>query len=88
MPYIKKEKRAEIDNHLEHLLVDISKSDYCAGDLNYVFTKIIIEYFDKKGNYQSINDIVGALEGAKIEFYRRKAASYEDLKISENSDVY
>jgi hypothetical protein len=44
---------------------------------------------DAKGkNYQTVNDIVGALEGAKMEFYRRAAAPYEDLKIKENGDVY
>jgi hypothetical protein len=39
-------------------------------------------------SYQTINDIVGALEGAKLEFYRRVAVPYEDKKIIENGDVF
>jgi len=58
-------------------------------ELNYVITSICIEYLNTKGkNYQAVNDIVGALEGAKLEFYRRIAAPYEDMKIKQNGDVY
>jgi len=39
-------------------------------------------------NYQTINDIIGALEGAKLEFYRRIAIPYENAKLTENGDVY
>jgi hypothetical protein len=39
-------------------------------------------------SYRTINDVLGALEGAKLEFYRRVAAPYEDQKIQENGDVY
>lgn len=82
MPYIKKEKREVVLPFTVH-------SAECAGDLNYVFTKFIISYVERKGlNYQVVNDIVGALEGAKIEFYRRIASDYEDLKIAQNGDVY
>jgi len=35
-----------------------------------------------------INAIIGALECAKLELYRRVAAPYEDDKIAENGDVY
>jgi hypothetical protein len=60
-----------------------------AGDLNFMITTMIQMYM-KTGplNYQMINDIVGALEGAKTEFYRRVAVPYEELKIKENGDVY
>jgi len=33
-------------------------------------------------------DVLGALEGAKQEFYRRKVVQYEENKIAENGDVY
>jgi len=59
------------------------------GELNYVVTEIVKRYFhDNGGRYQQINDILGAFEGAKLEFYRRVAAPYEDAKIKENGDVY
>jgi len=52
------------------------------GELNYLFTKLINSYMLTNGvSYQVINDIVGALEGAKMEFYRRVAVPYEEQKM-------
>ncbi len=60
-----------------------------AGELNFVLTAIIQEYFKNNGGrYQQINDIVGALEGAKLEFTRRITNPYEDGAIARNGDVY
>jgi len=60
-----------------------------AGELNFAFTKLAIEYVGRHGlSYQTCNDIVGALDGAKAEFQRRVVAPYEDKKIIENGDVY
>lgn len=86
MPYIKNERKEElIDNGY-----DCGGKDYPAnaGELNYLFTKIGIEYLEQGLNYQRINDVIGALEGAKLELYRRLAAPYEDTKIEQNGDVY
>ena len=59
------------------------------GELNFVFTAVIREYLRFHGlSYQTINDILGALEGAKAEFYRRVAVPYEGDKIVANGDVY
>lgn len=58
------------------------------GELNFQITTVIKDYWKKTGNYKGINDILGALEGAKLEFYRRIAVPYEDKKIQENGDVY
>ena len=60
-----------------------------AGELNYQFTMLVRAYVAARGlSYQTINDVVGALEGAKAEFQRRVVAPYEDTKIKENGDVY
>jgi len=61
-----------------------------AGDLNYLFTKLIQEYIDERGglSYAIINEVVGVLECAKLELYRRLAAPYEDEKRELNGDVY
>lgn len=89
MPYLKKERRELIDNFLEELLVFISQNDLVAGDLNYLYTKISKQYIERQGlNYQNLNNVVGALDGAKVEFQRRVVNKYEDLKIEENGDVY
>lgn len=81
MPYIKQERRNAINAN------DSAPKD--AGELNYTLTMVCRAYFLKQGGrYQQINDVLGALEGAKLEFYRRLAAPYEDTKIAENGDVY
>jgi len=82
MPYIPRGRRSDIavtsDNEPEN-----------AGELNYRFTMDIKWYVENHGaSYQTFNDILGALEGAKLEFYRRVVAPYEDKKIIENGDVY
>jgi hypothetical protein len=60
-----------------------------SGELNYRLTRVIMRYKDEKGlSYRTINDIIGALEGAKLEFYRRVAVPYENAKMAENGDVY
>lgn len=61
-----------------------------SGDLNYAITSVINGYMRNftHTNYGAINDVLGALEGAKMEFYRRVAAPYENKKIVENGDLY
>lgn len=82
MPYIKQANR----DALTILSVNDAEN---AGELNYLLTSIIKQYIDYNGlNYQHINDVLGALEGAKTEFYRRIVQPYEDTKIKENGDVY
>lgn len=81
MPYIEKWKRDRLETY--------SDRTEKPGELNFMFTNEIIRYLNDKGlSYQTINDIIGALEGAKLEFYRRVAAPYEDQKIKQNGDVY
>ncbi len=89
MPYIKPEERNTLVNQYKNNCMDLGNMfPDNPGELNYVITMIIKNYFNHKPCYQSINDVVGALEGAKLEFYRRVAAPYEDSKIIENGDVY
>jgi hypothetical protein len=60
-----------------------------SGQLNYKITTLAIEYVKQQGlSYATINDVIGALEGAKMEFYRRVAAPYENDAIERNGDVY
>jgi hypothetical protein len=39
-------------------------------------------------SYADYNSIIGVLECAKLEIYRRTAAPYEDEKIEQNGDVF
>lgn len=83
MPYIKQEDREPAMNY-----ACCFPRPRNAGELNYVLTVLVHEYWANNGqNYQAFNDILGALEGCKLELYRRKVAPYEDTKIEENGDV-
>lgn len=85
MPYIKEDARERIRATLGTTAFGLND----VGELNYTLTTILMRYFHQHGGrYQQINDVLGALEGAKLEFYRRVAAPYEAKKIAENGDVY
>ena len=87
MPYIKSENRKKYEKIIREL-VSILKSlppEEVDGDLNYVVTKLLKEVYPLR--YYHINKAIGVLECIKLEFYRRVAAPYEDLKIKESGDV-
>lgn len=89
MPYLTKKEKEKLDR------VRVPQN---GGELNYLITKLIRDYIGKVGfndklepnklNYQAINDVLGALEGAKLEYYRRIGVPYENMKLSINGDVY
>ena len=81
MPYIEQKRR--------NLLLKKGHDMEGAGDLNYIITRILNRYIEHRGtSYQTYNDIIGALEAAKLEIYRRLIAPYEDEKCKTNGDVY
>jgi hypothetical protein len=81
VPYILEKRRLE-------LMGDNAKLE-TPGELNYLVTVLINAYKEEKGlSYQTINDVVGALESCKLEFYRRVAVPYEEQKIKLNGDCY
>ncbi len=87
MPYIKASNRNKYEKLLENL-VKILKTlppEEVDGELNYVVTRILKEIYPLR--YFHINKAVGVLECIKLEYYRRVAAPYEDLKIEEAGDV-
>jgi hypothetical protein len=78
MPYISIEKQKPFQL-LEAELNSVSIRD--SGELNYVLTLAAVGYLKQHGlRYQTMNDIVGALEGAKLEFQRRIVGPYEAQK--------
>lgn len=95
MPYIKKEDR----NQLTFTASDSNRQSApeqglyyerleTAGELQYAMALMFKSYIERKGlNYQHCNDIMGALAGAQMEFYRKIVAPYEEEKIVENGDV-
>ena len=86
MPYVSQNTRVAY-----HKIRDSIRDSnlYAPGVLNYLMTLLAIRYWEcTNHDYQAINDIMGALEGAKQEFYRRVAVPYEETKIKSNGDLY
>ncbi len=93
MPYITDFERKQYDSALTKIINTLNDRGidgyYPVGDLNYLISAIIDQTLTRQGvRYQNLNAIIGALECAKLELYRRVAAPYEDVKIAENGDVY
>ena len=83
MTYIKKSQRYDLDKTISN----ISKLD--VGKLNYLVTRLMLKYISENGeSYKHYNDIIGVLECAKMELYRRRISAYENKKMNENLDMY
>ncbi len=82
MPYIPQKRRYD---------VIVIGGPETPGELNYLLTTSCIEYLDKKTNgvynYTTINEIIGALECCKQEFYRRVAIPLEETAMSTNFEL-
>ena len=96
MPYINKDQRALIDREIENLinrLSDLERSnedfkEVRKGILNYVLTRLVDGLINEPVSYSELNDVLGAMEGCKLELYRRVISPYEDIKIKENGDIF
>ena len=94
MPYVNNDIRNEVNHNLSILITDIlnfTDKEDLNGTLNYCITRLICETLKTKyGNnwrYNAINDAIGILECAKLEYYRRLAGPYEDKAIAKNGDI-
>ena len=89
MPYIKPEDREIYEPMIDVLMNKLRYSENWKGDLNFIVSTILNDLLTAYGtSYSMLNDMVGVLECAKLELYRRMAAPYEDEKIEDNGDVY
>lgn len=95
MPYIKQEKRNQIDpivDELHRILVNIKLDDESAnleGCINYAVTRLLMQVYGNKDStsYRSLNDALGVLDAIGKEYYRKVGAPYEDQKEFENGPV-
>ena len=80
MPYVRQHARDGLCQ---------GRSPDTAGELNYEITRTIQNYLCRGvPGYADFNEVIGVLECAKLELYRRMIAPYEDKKCAENGDVY
>jgi len=86
MPYIKAMRKKFFEDILCHYITNTPQN---SGELNFLFTMLSKQYLHNQGeSYQTYNDIIGALEGSKLELYRKQTALYEDKKEKENGTVW
>ena len=79
MPYISTKAKTEL----------LERGPLTAGELNYLISKLCNTYLlENVRNYDTHNTIVGVLECAKQEYYRRMTVPYECSKMLQNGDVY
>ena len=80
MPYIPVSDRVRIDR---------GDKPQTPGELNYKITRLILDYLKARPeSYHALNEVVGVLECAKQELYRRRAGPYEDQARRRNGDVF
>jgi len=93
MPYIPQDDRPRYDGLIDQLADALAEQapDRRKGHANYVVTRILRKAWgvDVPGgeSYSNYADVIGTLESAKLELYRRGVAAYEDKAIAKNGDV-
>jgi len=84
MPYIAQEDRARLDPFVDELAAEVNT----VGELNYAITMLAHLFLPRFGlRYKNLNEVVGVLDCAKQEFYRRAVVPFENEKIAENGDL-
>jgi hypothetical protein len=93
MPYIPRDDRPAYDQHIGELAATLRSQppDRRKGHANYVITQILRIAWGVDSpageSYSGYADIIGTLECAKLELYRRQVARYEDQAIEKNGDL-
>lgn len=85
MPYITQKERRKFDDLEDQVF---ALDEISAGELNYLVTKLCNKYLERGLRYEHLNAVIGVLECAKNEIYRRIVVPYEDKKAQLNGDVY
>jgi hypothetical protein len=98
MPYLNQSRKDQLAAILYEIEKFLTEDALEPGDLNYLISATIdmeAELRTKRPrlakasvNYAFYNSMIGALECAKLELYRRAVAPYEDKAIERNGDVY
>lgn len=91
MPYIKQEKRNELDQIIDQLVAVLNTMNTnipnsMKGNLNYVFYRVLRMVYDNP-NFDLMSDAVSVLEMTKAEYLRKVVAPYEDQKEYDNGKV-
>ncbi len=87
MPYIKREKRVEVDLLVSQVLAAFKNvpDEEKDGRLNYFFTKVLKALYEP--SYFNYERVMGLLTCIQHEFYRRWVAAYEESKKEIHGDI-
>ena len=91
MPYISSSCRIEVDKKLTEFLSFLGALD--SGEFVYILYQLMLWQGsfgggkDLPANFELGSRVLADVESAKLEYYRRILAPYEDKKIKENGDV-
>ena len=78
MPYIYPHRRLMVDK----------EGAAVTGELCYQIYKAMLEYTDGARAFSKFAEVLGAVEAAKLEYYRTQVAPYEQEKLEAHGDVY
>ncbi len=84
MPYIPGSRREVFDGLLRQCAEYVQNE----GELNYCIYKLSTLLIEKTGeSYSNLSMCSSAMEHAKLEWYRKRLAPYEERKIMEHGDI-
>lgn len=84
MPYIRQIERNALDSKIDEISTIVEHD----GQLNYIITRLCHNWIIKVGKkYTRLNQVIGVLHCAAMEFYRQLAAPYEREKHKLNGNI-
>lgn len=92
MPYITENYRERLRPLLDALADEITAihtetpKQTRDGLINFMLTELLNKTYPN-ARYTDFNEVIGALECTKLEYYRKRVAPYEDIKEDENGAV-
>ena len=91
MPYINQEDREYFVQELLSLADALGRrpEENMAGNFNYCITRLMHSVLEAKDrvSYRDFNEMIGALECCKLDFYSEQVRPYEEVKKKQNGDV-
>ena len=81
MPYITKERRAELDDAYHDAFADNP------GELAYVLYREILDYLPPNYRFYNINEVLGVLSAVESEFKRKILIPYEKDALIKNGGI-
>lgn len=87
MPYVTQKRRNELKPHAWTQAPPARMEG--PGDLAYLLAATVADYLRQQGTrWQTINDVLGVLDGVGRDFWSQVGQPYEDGKRETNGGIY